>query len=343
MRAVCWEGRCARFLPGRYLAVKTKAIIGVLAGAGIVATALALALGPLASSASAATRPSTMTPHQMGVKAAKSHVKAASVPLTYGGGPVETTPAVYIVYWGSQWSTGFSTGGYSSATAQTYVQDFFGGVGGSTWDNIDTQYCQGVAVGTVNCGSSGTHITNPSSQLKGVWTDGSALPSRITQAKIAAEAVKAMGHFGYNANATYLVFTPSGHSMSGFKTQWCAWHSSTSSSSGTVAYGYIPYMPDAGGNCGMNFVNSTNNSFGNGYFDGFSIVSGHEYAEAETDPHPSSGWTDSSGAENGDKCAWISSGQGASANVTMNGATFPVQSLWSNAFNSGLGGCVLSY
>jgi hypothetical protein len=51
-----------------------------------------------------------------------------------------------------------------------------------------------------------------------------------------------------------------------------------------------------------------------------------------------------SGSENGDKCAWISSGQGAATTVQFaSGATFPVQSLWSNAFNTSTGGCVLSY
>jgi serine protease len=29
--------------------------------------------------------------------------------------------------------------------------------------------------------------------------------------------------------------------------------------------------------------------------------------------------------------------------ATLNNGTYPVQSLWSNAFNSGKGGCVLSY
>jgi hypothetical protein len=319
------SGRCP--IQGGKFAVKYKALIGSLAGAGIVAAALALALGPLAPAAAAATRPSEMTPHHMGIRGAKPQPKPATAPLTYHGGPVETTPAVYIVYWGSQWGTGFSTGGYTSAQARTYVQGFFGNVGGSSWDNIDKQYCQGVAVGTINCGSSGTHITNPSGQLKGTWIDTVTLPSSITQSGIASEAVKAVGHFGYNKNATYLVFTPSGHSMSGFGTQWCAWHSSTSSSSGTVAYGYIPYMPNAGTSCGMNFVNSTNNSYGNGYFDGFSIVAGHEYAEAATDPHPSSGWVDSSGAENGDKCAWSS----LSTNITLGSHFYAVQPIWSNS------------
>ena len=89
----------------------------------------------------------------------------------------------------------------------------------------------------------------------------------------------------------------------------------------------------------MNFVNGGSS----GYFDGFSIVGGHEYAETITDPYPNSGWLDGRGAENGDKCAWISSGQGASASVHLTSGNFPVQSLWSNAFNSNQGGCVLSY
>lgn len=34
---------------------------------------------------------------------------------------------------------------------------------------------------------------------------------------------------------------------------------------------------------------------------------------------------------------------GVVADVTLNGSRFPLQSLWSNAFNSREGGCVLSY
>jgi serine protease len=103
-----------------------------------------------------------------------------------------------------------------------------------------------------------------------------------------------------------------------------------------VAYTNLPYITDAGASCGANFN-------GLGPKAGVTIVEGHEFAETETDPFPSSGWLDSRGAENGDKCAWISSGQGASANVTLSTGTFPVQSLWSNAFNGGSGGCVQSY
>jgi serine protease len=106
-----------------------------------------------------------------------------------------------------------------------------------------------------------------------------------------------------------------------------------------LAYTNLPYIPDAGASCGANFVNKTGGSL-----DGVTIVEGHEYAETVTDPYPSSGWLDANGAENGDKCAWISSGkQGAAANITLTTGSFAVQSLWSNSFNSNAGGCVISY
>jgi serine protease len=88
----------------------------------------------------------------------------------------------------------------------------------------------------------------------------------------------------------------------------------------------------------MNFVNSSNGANGSGYFDGFSIVGGHEYAETITDPYPNTGWLDGRGAEIGDKCAWISSGTGAATNLNFGGQKYAVQSLWSNAAT----GCVPS-
>ena len=94
--------------------------------------------------------------------------------LLYHGGTVETKPAVYLVFWGPEWASGFSfpVGAYTytNKTAETYLRDFFGGVGGSPWAGVQTQYCQGAAIGAVNCnGALGAQfVQNPSSMLKGV-------------------------------------------------------------------------------------------------------------------------------------------------------------------------------
>lgn len=260
--------------------------------------------------------------------------------LNYHGGTggigVETTPKVYLVLWGSQWNNNDPSG------EAAFLDSFLTGVGGSSWLNSVTQYCQGVASGTVFCNGAGTPAGNPIGILAGVWYDNaSAAPSHPKQSQIAAEAVNAAAHFGNttassNASVQYVIATAHGYNSTGFGTQYCAWHSSSSSSYGKIAYTNLPYITDAGASCGANFN-------GLGPDAGITIVEGHELAETMTDQFPSTGWLDGSGAENGDKCAWVSSGQGASADITLSTGTFPVQSLWSNAFNSGAGGCVLSY
>jgi serine protease len=267
------------------------------------------------------------------------HGGGGSNNLFYHGGVsgmgVETTPSVYVIFYGSQWSN-------DPSGEAALVESFLSGVGGSSWLNSVTQYCEGVASGTITCGSAGTRAGNPTGILAGVWSDnGAAAPSSPTQSQLAAEAVAAATHFGNttqasNASAQYVIATSTGHNSSGFGTQYCAYHSTASSSFGYVAYTNLPYITDAGASCGANFNGLGANA-------GITIVEGHEMAETITDQFPNVGWLDSRGGENGDKCAWISSGQGASAFVTISTGVFPVQSLWSNAFNSGSGGCVLSY
>jgi hypothetical protein len=254
-----------------------------------------------------------------------------------GGIGVETAPQIYLVFWGSQWTNNDPSG------EATLLENFLASIGGSPWFNDNTQYCQGVASGTYFCNGAGTPAGNQASMLYGYWYDNSAAaPRHPSQSQLAAEAVSAAQYFGNTAagsnnSVQYVIATSTGNNSRGFGTQYCAWHSSTSSSYGNVAYTNLPYITDAGASCGANFNNL-------GADAGITIVEGHEAAETVTDQYPSSGWLDGSGSETGDKCAWISTGQGASADVTFpDGYTFPVQSLWSNTFNNDGGGCVLSY
>jgi len=313
-----------------------RCILTIAAPLTLAGVALA---GPGVASAGAAT--SAQQPAVTTMKPYKGELNSGAStapPMTYHGGTggigVETAPKVYLVLWGSQWASDPS--GEASILNSLYTN-----VGGSNWNKSVTQYCQGVATGTVTCGASGTPAGNPTGMLAGTWSDNTAAAVKHpTQSQLAAEAVKAASHAGNttaasNSSIQYVVATSHGHSASGFGTQYCAWHSATSSSYGNIAYSNLPYITDAGASCGANFN-------GLGATAGVTIVAGHELAETETDQYPSSGWNDSSGSENGDKCAWISSGQGAAASVAIGLATLPMQSLWSNAFNSGAGGCVQS-
>lgn len=276
--------------------------------------------------------------------------------LIYHGGTVEVTPAVYLVYWGPQWQTGFTqTHGsftYTSATIQSYVNAFFGSIGGSPWAGVQTQYCQGIMAPAFSCtGQSGAQmIGNPGAQLKGTWTDPSPVPSDIvttglvtnlTTDPLEAEAQNAAAHFGYDQNATYFILTPPGTQATLYGSVYCAYHSETThTTTPGVRYAFMPFVPEQGAGCGVDSVNQ-DDAFGHGYLDSYSIVAGHEYAEAVTDPGNLSGyqdgWNDVQTSENGDKCAWT-----GLQNITLGTQYFAVQPLWSNRANGGQGACAVS-
>jgi hypothetical protein len=315
------------------------ALVGVLAVAGALTTSAAA--GPAGSHALgrlSVMRPLGFKPVQHAKPARPTRSKNLSYHGGVGGIGVETAPKVYLVLWGSQWTNNDPSG------EESLLASFFGHAGGSSWLASVTQYCEGVASGTVFCNGAGTAAGGgvSFSSSASVWYDSaSAAPSSPSQSQLAAEAVRAAAHFGNTASGSndttqYVVATATQNNASGFGTQYCAWHSSTSSSYGNIAYTNLPYITDAGASCGANFNNL-------GAKAGITIVEGHEMAETITDQYPNGGWLDRNGEENGDKCAWITSGQSASASVSLNGTSFPVQSLWSNVFNSDSGGCVLSY
>jgi hypothetical protein len=293
---------------------------------------------------------------------------ANSTLLTYGGGVsgvgVTTgAPKVYLVFWGSQWGTqGTNSKGDVTLSGDPsgmapYLQEFLKGIGtgGETWSGVMTQYCQGISPGSKTCpAGNAQHVGYPTGgALAGVWVDGSsAEPAAATANQLAAESVNAAGHFGNttstsNRNTQYVIVSPTGADPDNWTTGgFCAWHDSTndgysvSAAHGALAFTNLPYITDAGSSCGEDFVNRST-----GTLDGVSIVEGHEYAETITDQYPVGGWTDGSPKydENGDLCAWISSGQGASQNITLTTGTFAVQSTWANDFNNGAGGCEVSH
>ncbi|MHB1874909.1 MAG: ricin-type beta-trefoil lectin domain protein [Streptosporangiaceae bacterium] len=270
--------------------------------------------------------------------------------MGYHGGVVQTSPQVYLVLWGPNWTTG--TGPASAA----YLKSFYEGLGVTpqdSWSTITSQYTNWL----------GAHPTFSGSVFKGVLTDTTVPPTGATQSDLAAEAVTMAKNAGIKtdqANVQMVIATQSGTCPQGFYSPqcnngsgfYCAWHANTGVTGANVTYTNLPYLLDAGQGCGQNFVNSGTA----GTNDGWSIVGGHEYAETITDPYPpqpaapgqpyqKGGYVDLkdfvSGGEIGDKCAWgglLWGGLDPSGNVTLSTGTFAMQSLWSNATTS----CVLT-
>jgi hypothetical protein len=354
------------------------AVVRLVVSFGVLGLALA---APAIASAKAAPKYSNGHAYRHGAVPIRGHqhtvpfnqpgTPAASAnDLRYGGGidgvGVTTgTERVYVVFWGSQWGTqstnssGDATFSGDPKSVAPDLQAFFKGLGtgGETWSGVMTQYCQGVSTGAQTCPASNTsHVAYPTGgALAGVWEDtSSAAPSAATAHQLAQEAENAATHFGNTTTASnrdiqYMIVSPTGTDPDSYETGgFCAWHDYSGDStldgggavSGSlVAFTNLPYIPDAGQSCGQNFVNSGSA----GTLDGVTIVGGHEYAETITDQYPAGGWLDSSGEETGDKCAWISSGQGAAQDITLSTGSFAVQSTWANDFNGGAGGCEVSH
>jgi hypothetical protein len=351
------------------MSVKARLILSIaLAGAvfGLVGATAGAGTSPL-------TNPKAFFWAQGSAQAASTQDQLQNDLIYHGGnvGPgaigVEQKPSVYLVWWGTQWANGgFTTPDtngtmYSSKTLQTYMAGFFQNVGGSPWAGIQTQYCAYALAGATNCAGAGGFVTNPKGQLKGVWTDPSPVPNDIATIglaqnlvddPIASEAVKAAQHFGYHQDATYIIFTPPPTIGTGEGAVYCAYHTQTTSVDGLgnparIQYAFIPWLnqdwPGSGTTgCGMHNVNATSDAYGNGIFDGYSIATGHEYAEAVTDPDNftsiQDGWNDDQTSENGDKCAWHNT-----QNITLGAHKYAVQPMWSNkAYDATGTGCVVS-
>ncbi|AUG76184.1 hypothetical protein CFP65_1283 [Kitasatospora sp. MMS16-BH015] len=290
--------------------------------AAVAVAGLSLTVGAQADATTAPAHHGVKPLHAAPLQAAARSTSTLKIGSSATQGVVSPTPKVYLVFWGSQWSS-------DPAGVATDMQNMFKGLYGSqdTWGTILSQYCEGVAKGTVTCGTSGIHINHPASTpLAGVWFDNAAAsPAGSTAAQLGSEAAKAAAHFGNttqtpNLNAQYVILSPTGTHPDGFPNSgFCAWHDKTSSSYGTLAYTNMPYIPDSGAGACTTFTDGR-------LLSGIESTETHEYAETVTDFWPSIGWNGGAG-EIGDAC------QNMDAYVTLSTGTFDLQGLWSNSAN----------
>lgn len=241
--------------------------------------------------------------------------------VSYHGGQVLVSPKVYLIFWG------YKTYGDPNKVARL-LTDYINAMGGSGHNNIYTQYYEQAT-------AQKTYITNPKMQLGGVWYDQTnAVPGSPTDTQVAQEALAGSNHFGgYDPNGSYVVATPHGRSTAGFGTQWCAYHSATFSGNSLVSYTNLPYVPDAGRQCGADVITPPSDE--SGADEGVTIAEGAEEGDSVTDPNPGASWYSATGAEISNACG----GPIKVKNVRFGKRRYTVGPMFSNASLS----CVQRY
>jgi hypothetical protein len=216
--------------------------------------------------------------------------------MTWHGGTIMPTSATATIFWGTSWTPGnYKVAGMDS---------WYAGVNGSTYANTCNEYT----------GTNG-QVTS-SISFGGHYVDTSAAPRRAPKTSaILAEVCKVIPNPVSSGYYAVYVDTPRGHAG------YCAWHSYGTCGGTPVQFAFFFNLDNDPG-CDPQDTQT-------GHPQGLAAlanVSGHELSEARTDPR-GAGWYDSSGAENGDKCAWTF---GTPYLTFSNGSTWKIQGNWSN-------------
>lgn len=213
--------------------------------------------------------------------------------LTYYGGPVETNPVVYVIFWGASWGTSSSP-----STDATILTNFWNEIGHTEHQDLMSQYYSQFGVPT-------TFISN-TLKYAGTWFDSSVPPSvdsscssnsTIEDSTIQNEVATALDIDEFpkdTSNATYFVYTPSGYSVNDgggdcSGSQFCAYHSNSDplGPGDGFAYAAMPYPVSPSGSGLPNCLSgSWSVPNGDANADALANFSNHEWFESVTDPDP---------------------------------------------------------
>lgn len=223
--------------------------------------------------------------------------------MTWHGGEILLSSWVTPIYWGTSWT--------SNDPKISELQLFYAGFSNSNYAATSDEYTG--TNGQVGPTNSDTNPIIDNGQASG--------GSRVSP--ILAEVCKVIP--SPVSNGYYPVYTDLPRGNAGY----CAWHSYGTCGTTPVQIAFF-FNLDGDPGCDPQDTSGL-------HLQGVAAlanVSAHELSEARTDPR-NGGWYDSSGAENGDKCAWT-------FNVPLvtfsNGTQWKVQGEWSNlAYNGGTG------
>ena len=266
--------------------------------------------------------------------------------ISYHGGPVlgavldstgkktvPTPPNVYIIYYGNFTS---SSAPAEVKGAPAIINTFLSSWGGTPYYNILSTF-------TNSLGNVIPNAINLTSTINDNYSLGSS-KLNLTDANIQSIVTNAIGgkKLPLDPNGIYLVVTsPDIGETSGFCTNYCGWHTYTRYGNTPIQFAFIGDSKRCPGACEAQGVSPNNNPSA----DGMLSVITHEIAETVTDPQLNA-WYDSTGAENGDKCAWNfgavqKASNGSYYNLVINNNKYLLQQEWLNVSPSGM--CGMSF
>ena len=233
--------------------------------------------------------------------------------MTYHGGKILPDAVTKIIYWGPSWNNSSFVG-----DKITGLDTWYTGFSGSNYAKTSDEY-------TGTNGQVGPVVTHQGHLIDTSTASGgnstSAILNEVCKQVTAGKIVPDAAGYGY-----YPVHTDVKRGNNGY----CAYHSAGSCGGKALQFAFFWNLD---GDPGCDPQDTTT-----GHSQGLAAlanVSGHELSEARTDPANPGAWYDSSGAENGDKCAWTFH----VPSVTFsNGSKWKIQGEWSNlAYTNGTG------
>ena len=303
--------------------------VAAVVGTALIATSLSVTAAPAGARPVARlhVQADPVLHGQVAAKGVRAKSVRRSANMTYHGGKILTTAVSKAIFWGPSW-----TNSAFVADKITGLDSWYTGQSGSNYAATSNEWTD-----TVNGGHQvGSTLTHQGHIVDTSTASGGANTSRILnevakQVQLGNIVLDASGH-------SYIpVYTDVKRGSAGY----CAWHSSGTINGTTVQFAFF-FNLDGDAGCDPGDT-TTGHSQG---LAALANVTAHELSEARSDPASPGAWYDSSGNENGDKCAWTFN----VPSVTFsNGTTWKLQGEWSNAAftartgypnSSGQRGCV---
>ncbi len=248
------------------------------------------------------------------VRGAKTANTRRSPNMTYHNGKIMTTAVSRAIFWGPSWTNSAFVG-----DKITGLDSWYTGHSGSNYAKTVDEY----TAGATRVGDTLTHqgyVIDPSTASGGgsTTTIFAEVMTLVNAGKITLDPL---------GNSYIPVYTDVPRGSAGY----CAWHSSGTTSTGVPVQ--FAFFFNLDGDPGCDPQDSTT-----GHSQGLAAlanVTAHELSEARSDPSSPGAWYDSSGSENGDKCAWTFHVPSVGF---PNATSWKLQGEWSNtAYTQGTG------